>query len=297
MPRWCDRLGFEGRKINIGDARLYVETEGEGIPLVLLHGGPGGTHHYFHPWFSRAAGFSRVIYYDQRGCGLSDYRQGEGYTIRQAASDLENLRKALDVEKWVVLGYSYGGLLAQLYATKYPENLAGMVLVSSAISVNIELEPTRQGNFISDEEKTRMQEINEMSGLSKEQILYNRYLNGDWKRQFYYRPSKERLAEFARYEWDQHRNFRPQLIQSVIELDLKDAFLDFHIPTLIFESKWDLTWNTDKPGIIQDQHPEAEMIILENSGHSPFEDQPDVFFEELKRFISSCEPAMSPDQK
>jgi hypothetical protein len=106
VPRWCDRFGLQSRRIDVGGAELFVEIEGEGTPLVLLNGGPGGTHHYFHPWFGHAAQFSRVIYYDQRGCGLSDREPGEdGYSVDQAADDLEVLRRALGFDKWVVLGY------------------------------------------------------------------------------------------------------------------------------------------------------------------------------------------------
>jgi hypothetical protein len=65
--RWCDRLKLKKYHINVGDAELYVEEEGKGTPLVLINGGPGGTHHYFHPWFSRAKDYTRIIYYDQRG--------------------------------------------------------------------------------------------------------------------------------------------------------------------------------------------------------------------------------------
>lgn len=126
--RWCDRLDLIKRHINVGDCELYVEEEGKGVPLVLINGGPGGTHHYFHPWFSRAKEYARVIYYDQRGCGLSDYEPGEnGYSVRQAVDDLEALREALNIEKWVLLGYSYGGFLAQYYTIHYPENVSGLV--------------------------------------------------------------------------------------------------------------------------------------------------------------------------
>ena len=287
VPRWCDRLRFEGKHINIGDAELYVEVEGEGMPMVLLHGGPGGTHHYFHPHFSHAADFAQVIYYDQRGCGLSDFEPGEGYTIQQAANDLESLRQALGYDQWVVVGYSYGGLLAQLYATKFPESLAGLVLLSSAVCLNIELESSRQYDFISEEEQDWMQEINQMPDLTREQIIFNRYLNGDWKRQFFYRPSKERIAEFARYEWMHDREFRNGIIESLHPLDLEGAFNDFPVPTLIFEGKWDLTWNTDKPEVIHNIHPNAEMVVIEQAGHSPFADQPDEFFGELQNFIES----------
>ncbi len=287
VPRWCERLGFENKRVDIGDAELYVEMEGDGIPIVLLHGGPGGTHHYFHPHFSHASDYAQVIYYDQRGCGRSDYEAGEGYTVQQAANDLENLRKALDLEQWVVAGYSYGGLLAQLYATKFPESLAGLVLISSAVSLHIELEPSRQYDFISEKEQERMQEINQMPNLAREQRMFNRYLNGDWKRQFFYRPSKERIAELARSEWVHDPEFRNGIIESLRPLDLEGEFDHFSVPTLIFEGKWDLTWNTDKPEILHNNHPNADMVVIERAGHNPFADQPNEFFVELQNFIES----------
>ena len=286
VSRWCDRLGFEGQMISVAGARLYAETEGLGIPLVLLHGGPGATHHYFHPHFTRAAEFAYVIYYDQRGCGLSDYEPGGGYSIQQAAKDLDNLREALGLDEWVVLGHSYGGLLAQVYAIKYSENIAGLVLVNSPVSLNINLEPTRQYDFLSDDEISRMQELRNMSDLSREQILYNRHLNGDWKRQSYYRPSEEQLAEMVFYEWVSDPFLNSSVMRSAVQLDLDEVFLSCRIPTLIIEGEWDLTWNTDKPGILHAQHPNADMIILEHSGHNPFEDEPAAFFSELERFIS-----------
>ncbi|MCI0495706.1 alpha/beta fold hydrolase, partial [candidate division KSB1 bacterium] len=124
--RWCDRIdGLKKQRINVGDAELYVEEEGTGTPLVLINGGPGGTHHYFHPWFSRAKNYARIIYYDQRGCGLSEFKPGEkGYSVDQAVEDLDAIRRALNIEKWVLLGYSYGGFLAQYYTVRHPDHVA-----------------------------------------------------------------------------------------------------------------------------------------------------------------------------
>ena len=51
IERWCDRLDLKKHRISVGDAELYVDEEGKGMPLILINGGPGGTHHYFHPWF------------------------------------------------------------------------------------------------------------------------------------------------------------------------------------------------------------------------------------------------------
>jgi len=108
-------------------ASYIVKQEGQGIPLLLINGGPGGTHHVFHPYFSQAKNFAHMIYYDQRGTGKSSTDEtGATYTIRQAVEDIENLRKALKIEKWAVLGWSYGGLLAQCYALTVSGTYSGL---------------------------------------------------------------------------------------------------------------------------------------------------------------------------
>ena len=66
IPRWYDRLDLTKSRVNIGECELYVEKAGEGMVMVLLHGGPGGTHHSFHPEFSRAIGSASTII-NQRG--------------------------------------------------------------------------------------------------------------------------------------------------------------------------------------------------------------------------------------
>src|SRR5210317_1892362 len=52
LPRLCDSADSVKEQVDIGGCTLFVEQQGEGIPMVLINGGPGGTHHYFHPWFS-----------------------------------------------------------------------------------------------------------------------------------------------------------------------------------------------------------------------------------------------------
>ncbi|HIJ66415.1 MAG TPA: alpha/beta fold hydrolase [Candidatus Hydrogenedentes bacterium] len=286
-PRLCDALEAEKGPVDIGDCRLYCEREGSGMPLVLLHGGPGATHHCFHPYFSHAADFAKVVYYDQRGCGLSEYKEGEGYSIDQAVDDLDKLRKALGIDKWVVLGHSYGGLLAQCYAVKYPERLAGLVLVGSSMAARIPLDSTRQYDFLSPEEQARIGEIHSNRGLSMAQSVFNAHLNGDWKRQNYYRPSRERLAQVALYEWVHDPRFRRSVGQDTSKMDLKEAFETCPIPTIVMEGEWDLTWNTDKRDKLHKNHPKSRLIVFETSSHNPFEDEPERFFAELKGFVNA----------
>jgi proline iminopeptidase len=292
VPRLCDGMNIRKEKVDIGDCKLYCEQEGQGTPLVLLHGGPGATHHEFHPWFSQAKDFARIIYYDQRGCGLSDYQPGKGYTLNQAVDDLDHLRQALGADQWVVLGHSYGGLLAQCYVIKYPEHVKGLILLCASTGLHGESLPSRQYDFISPQERQKMGEIRKTRDLSIVQLIYNNFLNGDWKRQSYYKPTREEIARMARYEWvhDFDRNFNGVMSGSSNAVDLEGAFAQCPVPTRILEGKWDMSWNTDKPPEFHKNHPNAKLVMFQASAHSPFADEPDKFFGVLKDFLTALPP-------
>ena len=305
--RWCDRIaGLDKRKIDVGGAELYVEAEGNGTPLVLINGGPGGTHHYFHPWFSRARTFAKIVYYDQRGCGLSDFKPGkEGYSVEQAAGDLDAVRRALGIEKWVVLGYSYGGFLAQLYTVLHPEHVSGLILLGASPGTKADTGRSRQREFITEAERNRMSEVRkELNGYSEsnklsrqkhvELLLYNLLLNGDWKRQNFYRPSPDRLAQGALYEWVHDENFNGIMGQSQAGWDFTGAFARNPIPTLILEGKWDLTWGEKKDAVLKSNHPGARMIVFERASHGIYDEDPDGFFRALESFVTRL-PAVDDD--
>ncbi len=297
IPRLCDELSLDTQRVDVGGAELHVELEGEGTPLVLINGGPGGTHHGFHPWFARAAAYARVIYYDQRGCGLSDFAPGEeGYSVGQAVDDLDALRQALNIDKWVLLGYSYGGFVAQLYTVTHPEGVAGLVLLGASPAAGGETGSSRQNDFLSPEELERKDEIRrQLQSLSQERdlstrdytrlLVYNNFINGDWKRQNYYKPSTERMAQVALYEWDHDDDFNGTVGATMSGIDLAGAFDENPIPTLILEGRWDLTWGEVKPSLMQRLHPRGELVLFENAGHGIYDEETDRFFEVLGGFI------------
>jgi proline iminopeptidase len=300
-------LDLTTRRIDVGGAELHVEEEGAGVPLIVINGGPGGTHHYFHPWFSRASGYARVIYYDQRGTGLSDFEPGEeGYSVEQAVADLEAIRTALGVEKWVLVGYSYGGFLAQYYTTIHPENVAGLVLVGAKPGMWSDTGNSHQYDYLTEAELDQMRASrDELRGLREERgwsrdeylqlLLYNNFINGDWKRQHFYKPTPEKFAQIALYEWVNDRNFNSIMNRSGDKVDLTGAFENNPIPTLLLEGKWDLTWGDVKPTLLSRNHPRSRMVIIEDAGHSIYAENPDVFFAELESFVRGLEPVASSD--
>ncbi|WP_075602468.1 alpha/beta fold hydrolase [Saccharicrinis aurantiacus] len=290
LARLCDILGLKSQRVDIGDCKLYCETEGKGIPLVLINGGPGGTHHYFHPWFSEASKYCKVIYYDQRGCGRSDFESGKnGYSFEQAVEDLDRLRQKLGIKKWVVVGYSYGGAIAQFYTATYPENTIGTVYIGAKPLIKDDaLNGTQQYDYTSEEERQKIKECYKLyrkNEITFFQLLYNKGLNGDWKRQHYYKPTNEELIRASLYEWINDKGFNSTMSASVGRYNLEGIFEKCPIPTLLCEGKWDLTWKAEKKELMQKYLPNADYVLFEQSGHNIFSEEPELFFSVLENFV------------
>jgi tetratricopeptide (TPR) repeat protein len=122
------------------------------------------------------------------------------------------------------------------------------------------------------------------------QLLFNKDINGDWKRQNYYKPTKEELIRSALYEWVNDKNFNSIVGNSYGRYDFKNVFDVCPIPTLICEGKWDLTWMDYKANILRRNHSNAQFVYFENSGHSIYSDEPKLFFSTLKKFATSLKP-------
>jgi proline iminopeptidase len=118
-------------RLDVGDGHhVYWEVSGnpEGWPVVVLHGGPGGgstdrSRRWFHP------GYFRIVTFDQRGCGRSTPHAGiEHNTTKHLISDLESLRGVLGIDRWVLMGRSWGATLALAYAEQHPNRVAAIVV-------------------------------------------------------------------------------------------------------------------------------------------------------------------------
>lgn len=128
-----------------GDGRLEVEGgsifyrvmgSGPGVPLLLLHGGPGYTSHYLEPL--GVLGDDRpVIVYDQLGSGRSDWvTDTQLLNIHRYVRELESIRSALHLDQVHLYGHSWGAMLALEYLATNPEGIVSLTLASPVISIS-----------------------------------------------------------------------------------------------------------------------------------------------------------------
>jgi proline iminopeptidase len=117
--------------LDVGDGHaIYWEETGEpdGVPVLVLHGGPGGL---IKPYYRRLLDPARHrgVFFDQRGCGRSTAAGSLSNNDLQALiGDMEKLRKARGIEKWIVVGGSWGSTLALAYAQTHPEHVSALLL-------------------------------------------------------------------------------------------------------------------------------------------------------------------------
>jgi len=118
--------------VEVNGVRLFTRRVGDGPPVVVLHGGPGAHHDYLLPQYDRLAEGRALLYYDQRGSGRSPVSRDVAVGWREHVADLDALRDHWQLDRLILLGYSWGGLLAVLYALEHPDRIARLALVSAA---------------------------------------------------------------------------------------------------------------------------------------------------------------------
>ena len=122
---------FDSRRLAVdGLHTLYIEQSGDpdGVPVIMLHGGPGsGCNPDQRAYFDRS--LFRAVLFDQRGAGRSTpKREIIGNTTQALVADIERIREALGIPRWMLVGGSWGATLALAYAEAHPERVTGIVL-------------------------------------------------------------------------------------------------------------------------------------------------------------------------
>ncbi len=281
-----------------GDLSLYYETHGSGLPLICLSGGPGLPHGYLAPFAQLAGDGIQVIFFDQRGTGKSDKADPAEYTIPNNVADVEALRRHLGIEAWCVLGFSWGGMLAQAYAATHPARVSKLVLsdtFSSIADLNAALDRLRAS--VSPELQELIERYEE-AGL---------YAQGDSYPDEYaaavetaYEPVtlgipappalQEALSQFAtdvyRAMWGENSEF--EITGTLTQLDsLLDGKLErVTAPTLVVVGASDMA-TVEMAARTALLFSPSHLEIFEHSRHFPYLEEPDKFFNLLRRFLGT----------
>lgn len=275
-----------GKTIDTPSGTLYYETIGGGsaTPLLMINGGPGFDHPYFHfgddVW--NALGKTRtVVFYDQRGTGKSQLKSGQTSKLADLLSDIETLRKHLGYERWDVFGHSWGGLLVMAYTARHPERVRKVVICDSAApkwndteflfaqvfpDINDRYDSFAFGDALGDRTATDAQ------------------LREYYKMLFY---SPEKRDEFlAKATTDSYRPaINAEVAGDLARFDLNPELRKFRMPALVITGRFDMNVSPRTAWKIHNAIPNSELVIFERSGHLPWYEEPARFLSVIEAFL------------
>ncbi len=281
-------------RARIRDTEIFFDVDGAGLvpdgprmverPVAfLLHGGPGGDHSSFKPAFAPLTERMQLVYVDHRGQGRSARGPKETYTLDNNVEDLEALRQYLGLGKIVVIGVSYGGMLALAYASRYPESVSHLVAMVTA--------PSHE--FL-----PRAQQILAERGTEEQRAM------GDilWAGAF---ESEEQLQKYYEvmgplysltFDAEKAKESRARGIRSIDAINegfggflrTYDVRGDLHritAPTLVIGGRHDWICPPEFSEEIARLIPQSDLRIFENSSHSVAADEHQALMDLIKGFL------------
>jgi proline iminopeptidase len=250
---------------------------------VVLHGGPGAHHDYLLPGFDALATGRELIYYDQRGGGRSPVPRDTPVGWQEHVADLEELRQQWDMEQLTLAGYSWGGLLAELYATEFPDRVNRLALVSPAPAwreMRVEFERRfTERNLAPALQKERANL--RTSGLrERDPAEYSKRTFELSVAPYFYDPARTRdLTPFRVTGRTQQ-----EVWSSLGDYDLRAALSRLRVPTLILQGEDDpipREATRTVAGLLG-----AELHLLPHCGHVPYVEAHEEFVRLLDRFLT-----------
>lgn len=284
---------------SINGTRLYFDVEGCELvqkngewrkkPVCfILHGGPGGEHLGFKPYLTPLSEHMQLIYLDMRGCGRSDRGPRSTYTLDNNIDDLEALRKYLGLEKVIVLGHSYGGMVAQSYALRYPNSVSALLLIATTPGHGFDKQALRIVDEIGTEEQ-KLFAKRMFAGEIKDQEQMNEFWVVMDSLYSYLARGKEKTEEEKEAIRKKKSTFNYEVANAGLEFlakfDVVDQLPQMTCPVLVIGGKYDWVTPADASILIAEKIPASELLIFEKSCHQIFVDENEKFNSEIISFI------------
>jgi len=275
--------------VSAGDTRLNVEERGAGdLALLVLHGGPGLDHTMFGTWLDPLADEYRLLLVDERSQGRSDPAPPETWTLTRHARDVEALAEALGLERYAVLGHSFGAFIALQHAVDFPGRPAGTI-VSSGL-------PSER--FLGHVEEQL---------AAFEPVELREQVTASWAREAEARTPDdvaELFADQLPFHFADPRDpriddlraamagavYAPDVLRTAAtdgygHIEVEDRLGDVTHPLLVIAGRHDRTCSVQGAEAIAGGVPAADLVVLEDSGHMTYVEEPNAYREAVRHFL------------
>ncbi|MEO3855745.1 alpha/beta hydrolase [Acrocarpospora sp. B8E8] len=265
--------------------RLWATRVGQGVPVVLCHGGPG-LWDMFGDMADLLKNVATVHRWDQRGCGRSD-RRGP-YTWGRALADLEAVRRYFGLERMVLAGHSWGAQLALRYALDNPGQVSGLIYIAgTGIDPVATWREPYQKNF---QERLggRLARWAELKGRARSEAEEREMCVLQWSAEFADNGLEhaESMASpwfGVNFDYNAAINAEDKLTWGATELH--DRCRACEVPALIVDGENDIRprWSVNS---LADALPRVSRVVLENAGHLPWVEKPAEFQTAVGDFLT-----------
>lgn len=270
----------------VNSTTLYYETAGMGQPMLLMHGGLGLDHTAFLDSFQMLEGEAEITYYDHRGNGRSERMENmEGVSHETWVADADALRAHLGHDKIILFGHSYGGFLAQEYALRHQDRLAGLILCCTAPV--IDYMDVVQANAGARGTGEQLAGLGEAFGRPMvDDADFQAIWNAITPLYFYnYDPAvgdaMDAQTSYSAAAWN-HVN-----AHCLPTFNVLDRLGEIDVPTLIISGidDWITPLEQGSERIYQ-ALPNSELVVFEQSGHWPFIEEQDKFVAVVSKWMA-----------
>ncbi|GMR13989.1 MAG: prolyl aminopeptidase [Gemmatimonadota bacterium] len=272
----------------VNGTELFVTRLGEGEPIIVVHGGPMLEHGYLLPHLEPVAETHELILYDQRLSGRSAPEvDSASVRLQTYVDDIEALRTTLGLKRIHLMGHSWGGLLAMNYAIRYGENLKSLILLSpmSPSTALWQQEEKALAELVTDADRAEMQTIRQTEAFAQRRPeAIAELLRTSFKAQFHDRSLINELRIYVPDDYASRSAQFGYMTADLTDFDLQDALAGVDVPTLIIYGAAEPSAEIGGP-VLDELLPNSELVVIENSGHFPFIEQPDTLLATVLDFL------------
>ncbi|UYX55375.1 alpha/beta hydrolase [Bacillus thuringiensis] len=293
-----------GKYMYIRGKKIYVETHGnpKNNPVLYLHGGPGESCYDFsYHQAERLKDSLFVIMIDQRGvCRSEEITEDEAFGLNDLIEDCEELKKVLQIEKWSIIGHSFGGYLALLYAAAYPNSIERIIFEGPTFDFALTSRALLQktGHLLKKygKEEVAEESLAYSSGNASSKELLEAYIRLsaelEEKRMEIYNYKEDETDDslYSDEEWDVFSNrsnihFDRLKLEGACHTSLLSKIKEVENPMLLIVGKYDVVTCEKQIETFNKDARNGKYIVFEESGHTPHYEEAERFAETIIQFL------------